>query len=396
MRKFSMALGALSAISLTFSPILFAAQGQENSTDLPKITITNFNSFTGKISKGKVRMRGSPSLDAPIIREMSKGELIIVVGETDEFYTVQPPADVKGYIFRTFVLDNKVEGNRVNVRLSPNTDAPVIAQMNSGDTVDGTISPINNKWLEVSPPTSARFYIAKEFIEKVGDEHFMAKVAKRRDEVNRLLQSNYAISQQELQKSFPDVKTDRIIANYEMISKDYADFPEQANRAKELLEELRENYLHKKISYLEALAASRQNTTVSMGQSTSSPISMQEAQTTFSADPTIRVAYWSPVENSRFEEWKASGKTGTLDDFYQDEQKNASSLTGVITPYTRSIKNKPGDYVLLNKATNLPIAFIYSTKVNLNEYVGKEVTIEGSSRPNNHFAYPAFFVLSIQ
>lgn len=388
---FKKSKAALALLSFSLSPLLFPIQAVASDDFLPKINIANFNSFTGKITKGKVRMRAQASLDAPIIREMAKGELLIVVGENDEFYAVQPPADVKGYIFRTFVLDNKIEGNRVNVRISPNTDAPVIAQMNSGDAVDGTVSTQNSKWLEVSPPISARFYIAKEFIEKVGDEHYMAKVAKRREEVNRLLQSNYAISQQELQKPFPEVKIDRITANYENISKEYADFPEQASRAKELLEELRENFLHKKISYLEALAASRQATPSLIGSSAQvSPISLQEP-----SDATVRIAYWSPVENARFEEWKTT-HSGSLEDFYNAEKANAVSLTGVVTPYTRAIKNKPGDYVLINKATNLPIAFIYSTSINLNDYAGKEVTIEGAARPNNHFAYPAYFVLSVQ
>lgn len=384
MRIVSIALGA-AFISASISPIILADDS------LPKISTSHFSSFTGKITKGKVRMRSAPSLDAPIVREMSKAELIIVLGESDDFYAVQAPADVKGYIFRTFVLDNKIEGNRVNVRTSPNTDAPVIAQMNSGDQVEGTISSANNKWLEITPPATAKFYIAKEFIEKAGDEHYMAKIAKRRDEVNRLLQSNYAISQQEMQKSFPDVKIDRIIANYELLTKDYADFPEQAGRAKELLEELRENYLHKKISYLEALAATRQLTSTA-GQSTPSFLAVKDASPL--AETSIRAAYWMPLEDAVYQEWSQT-HTGTMDDFYLEQGRNATSITGVVTPYTRSIKNKPGDYVITNKATNLPIAFIYSTKVNLHDYVGKEITLEGATRPNNHFAYPAYFVLSI-
>lgn len=387
MRTVSVALGAIFAFSATTSPFLFS-----DDNNLPKITSSNFNNFTGKISKGKVRMRSAPSLDAPIIREMIKAELVIVVGESDDFYAVQAPADVKGYIFRTFVLDNKIEGNRVNVRISPNTDAPVIAQMNSGDPAEGTISQANNKWLEITPPATAKFYIAKEFIEKVGDEHYLAKVAKRRDEVNRLLQSNYAISQQEMQKSFPEVKIDRIVANYELLTKEFADFPEQAGRAKELLEELRENYLHKKISYLEALAATRQLTST-VGQNTPTFLAVKDASPL--AETSIRAAYWMPLEDAAYQEWSQTN-IGSIDDFYLDQSRNATPMTGIITPYTRSIKNKPGDYVITNKATNLPIAFIYSTKVNLHDYVGKEVTLEGSSRPNNHFAYPAYFVLSIQ
>lgn len=354
---------------------------------LPKITVSNYDSFTGKIVKGKVRMRGSPSLDSPIIREMTKGELLIVVGEADDFFAVQPPPDIKGFIFRTFVLDNKVEGNRVNVRLAPNTEAPIIAQMNSGDTAEGTISSLNNKWLEVTPPSSTRFYVAKEFIEKVGDEHFMAKVAKRKDEVTRLLQSNYAISQQEFQKTFPEIKIDRLIANYEKITKEYTDFPEQASRAKELLEELRENYLHKKIAYLEALATNRQITSTNTLLTTAPEVK--------TPDSAFRIQLWAPIELSHYEAWRTS-HDGSIEDFYTKELENAEYLTGVVSSYSRSIKNKPGDYILINRATNLPIAFIYSTKVNLNDHVGKEITVEAIERPNNHFAYRAFFVNSIQ
>lgn len=335
--------------------------------------------FTGKVTKGKVRMRSSPSLDGPIINEMAKNDLVIVVGENEEFYAVQAPADIKGYVFRKFIIDNKIEGNNVNVRRFPNTEAPIIAQMNNGDSVDGVIV---DKWLEIAPPSSTRFYIAKEFVEKVGDEQFMARVAKRRDEVNRLLQSNYTMSQQELQKPFSDIKIDRIIANYELISKDYSDFPEQAARSKELLEELRDNYLHKKIAYLEGIAANRQQ----MGT-----IALAKPEN----DPIVRNTYWSPVENGLYEDWNKQ-HVGTIDDFYREQIDHAQSLTGIVSPYNPSVKNRPGDYVLINKITNLPIAFIYSTRVNMNDYVGKEVTVRGSERPNNHFAHPAYFVLFVE
>lgn len=360
----------------------------------------NFSSFTGKVTKNKVRMRTTSSLDSPVVRELNKGEMLLIVGESDEFYAVQPPSDIKGYIFRTFVLDNKVEGNRVNIRLSPNMDAAVIAQMNSGEAVDGTISPLNNKWLEMNPPEGTKFYVAKEYVDKVGDKNFMAQIAKRKEEVNHLLQSNYSLANQEFQKSFPDIQMDRLVANYKKIISDYPDFPDQAARANELLEELQDNYLHKKVAFLETRLENQKYVESSKNQLPVKSIATVEpagfpAVLVPSDDPHVRMTAWLPLENEKFEEWSKTHQ-GTKEEFYADEGKHAVVIKGVIAPYTRSVKNKPGDFVILKKDTQLPQAFLYSTIINLNDYLGKEVTIQGSPRPNNHFAYPAYFVLSIQ
>lgn len=360
-----------------------------SSTDLPKIEIqSSFSPFTGRATKGKVRMRTQPSLDAQVVRELSKGEMLIVTGETEEFFAVEPPSDIKGYVFRTFILDNKVEGNRVNVRLTPSTDAPVIGQLNSGETVDGTISPLNNKWLEIAPPSNAKFYVAKEYLEKVGDPNYMAKIAKRRDEVNALLSSTYLISQQEFQKSFPEINLDRIKGNYQQIARDYSDFPEQSARAQELLAELQENYVKAKIAYLEAKVKEKPSAAPVRNE----PVA-QAPQPNY-PEVLTHVNYWLPQEEAIYAEWTNGNQGASMEEFYASQSNQGQTITGVLEPYSRTIKNKPGDFMLVDKATHQPIAFLYSTKLNLQSYVGREVTFLVSPRPNNNFAYPAYFVIS--
>jgi hypothetical protein len=41
----------------------------------------------------------------------------------------------------------------------------------------------------------------------------------------------------------------------------------------------------------------------------------------------------------------------------------------------------------------LPIAYLYSTQVDLQGKVGQAVTLQAAPRPNHHFAFPAYFVL---
>jgi len=104
---------------------------------------TQFKPFTGKVKGKKVRLRTQPDLDSAVVKELQKGEYLLVVDETDDFWAVEAPSDLKAYVFRSFILDNVVEGNRVNVRLHPSTDAPVISHLNSGDLIQGTPCPSN-------------------------------------------------------------------------------------------------------------------------------------------------------------------------------------------------------------------------------------------------------------
>ena len=169
------------------------------------------------------------------------------MGEDDDFYAIRAPADVKGYVFRTYVLDNVIEGNRVNIRLEPNLEAPIIGQLNAGDKVNGQISASNNKWLEIAPPESSRFFIAKEFVEKIGDANLKVVLDKKREDGNRLLNSTLALSQNELNKPWNEINLNEINENLNKLVKDYADFPEIQSKAKELQNTVQESAFQKKL-----------------------------------------------------------------------------------------------------------------------------------------------------
>src|SRR5690606_31340485 len=64
----------------------------------------NFTPFTGQVTRDRVRMRLQPTLESPVIRELDRGDLLVVVNEVDDFYAVSPPTDMKAFIYRTYVL----------------------------------------------------------------------------------------------------------------------------------------------------------------------------------------------------------------------------------------------------------------------------------------------------
>ncbi len=384
---------------------------------------SSYDAFTGKITKNKVRLRLQPAYDGHVLREFQRNDMVVVLGETEDFYAIQPPADAKGYVFRTYILDNIVEGTRVNVRLKPDLDAPVIAQLNSGDHVEGVISPSNNKWLEIKIPSSTRYYIAKEYIEKIGDAGLMARQEKRKEDVYNLLSNTESISRLEMAKPFDQINLDGVKSNYQHIIHDYTDFPEAAAKAKELLASLQDAYIAKKLVFLES-QAQRSSTVLEAKNkqlveelhahktklaTLEQKIEKDKKETTVTNStpalvqpvkkPTqlpVNMSIWLPAEERLFAEWVEQTGKNNPNMFYEEQMKNAFILKGIVDPYTRPVKNKPGDYMLINSSSKLPIAFLYSTQVNLQDFIGHEVSIRVAPRPNNNYAFPAYFVLSLE
>lgn len=362
-----------------------------------------FSPFTGKVRARKLRMRLQPDLDGHVVKELNKNDLLSIVGEKSDFYAVEPPKGAKAYVFRSFILDNVVEGNRVNIRLKPDLDAPIVGHLNAGDRVNGTASHSNPKWLEIAMPADTHFYVAKEFVENIGGPHVKAQLDKKKQAVEQLLESASLLTTAEFRKPFEEIDVSRINRSYNTVIREYTDFPEYVSQAKEALAEVQEAYLQKKISFLEEKAnivAARDEQPVIPVETisiTEESGMMEPAATTASApvvSPTDKMQLWAPVEEALYLSWAASNDAKSMEDFYTEEKLAATTLTGIVESYTAPVKNKPGDFILRDK--DLPVAYVYSTQVNLQNLVGKKVTLIATPRNNNNFAFPAYFVLSAE
>lgn len=385
------ALPSLSAVEaepvIVQEPVIAQAPSHPVVKPVVKAPEVPFSPFTGKVKGRKVRMRLQPDLDSRIIKELNKNDFLSVIGDKGEFWAVEPPAGIKSFVFRSFILDNVVEGNRVNVRLEPNLDAPIIGHLNAGDKVDGVISAINNKWLEIAPPSGTCFYVAKEFVEFAGGPEVKHQLDKRRLAAEQLLDATSLLSSAELRKPFEEVDFDRINKGFNIVISDYNDFPEYVEQAKESLASFQEAYLQKRISHLESLPK----------------VETKPAKNDFASDAAAleslyqvsdKMKSWEPIEHALFSSWTKLGENQTLDQYYEEQKLAAVTLTGILEPYNSPVKSKPGDYIIKDK--DLPVAYVYSTVVNLQSLNGKQVKLIASPRPNNNFAFPAYFVLAIE
>ena len=413
--------GVAKTASTTQAPSILAPQNTAL-PNLPNLVAstqsTSFEPFTGVITGIKVRMRTQPGIDSHVVRETSTGEMFAVVNEINDYYAVVPPKGTKGYVFRTFVLNDIIEGERVNVRLYPDIDAPVVAQFNTGDKVSATVSDMNPKWLTLDLPSSSRFYVAKEYIEKRGDIHLIATIEKRKNEAVHHLSGVSLFAQSEIQKPFEQIDFDKINQKFNHLSKEYHDLPVINEQVREILLVFQDIYVQKKVAFLEGKSDRRSistdidpahlNRLAKLGieiKPASMDKSLVDKASTASQEIglfssvndeviTDKMMVWQPLEESLYHFWAASNSEKTVQEFYSEEEQNASVLTGIVEPYSRPVKNRPGDFLL--RCENRPVAFLYSTRINLEKHVGQKVSLIAAPRPNHNFAFPAYYVINVE
>jgi hypothetical protein len=383
-KPFAYALAVLAFVSVSS---LQAEQTEAKATSAR--SGSSFKSFTGKVLGNNVRMRTSPDLDSHIVSELLKDDYVVVTAEKGEFYAVEPPSEMKAYIFRGFVIDDVVEGDRVNVRLAPDRDAPIVGHHSTGDKIAGKICDDHPKWLEINVPAATRFYVSKEYIEYAGKPEMKVVHDKRKDAVKQLFEATELLTQKEMLKPFNEIDSDRIVHNLQTIINDYADFSTYVDQSTKALAQFQEDYLHRKIAYLEAKASKLDH-----GSGKHETYEIANKSTHEYVSPTDRMKIWEPVEEALYLSWSAMHHAKTMDDFYQDQKLKGQTISGILEAYKDPIKSRPGDYIL--KERDVPVGYVYSTHVNLEDLVGKRVNLIVSPRENNNFAFPAYYVLDAE
>jgi len=399
-------MSRLSLVLLCLSTTLVASPPQKSAPPTTaSVKKSDFKPFTGKVAASKVRLRVKPDLESHIIKQINKNDLLLIVGEENEFYAVEPPAGTKAFVFRSYILDDRVEANRVNVRLEPHPDAPIIGQLQAGETVKGQVCPLNHKWLEIPAPKSTRFFVSKEYIVQAGGPDLLPLMEKKKTQVEELLNAAFLAAEAECKKNFEEMAPQPVIERFQTILHHFADFPDAVASAKEALALLKETYLNKKISYLESKAELTsegkaellaKHRAESAAMFSDAPVivdpNLWSKRSQKKGTPTPRI--WDTIEESLYLSWTAFHSGKKIDDFYSEQTANASLLTGTIELYAESVKDRPGDFLLHRQDGSL--AYLYSTQVDLNPYVGKKITVLAAPRPNNHFAFPAYFVLKVE
>ena len=124
--------------------------------------------YLAQAKADNVIVRAGQNLNFEILCHLKKGDEVVVLGESYEWFKIKLPIDANSYISSSYVKelwDNMAEitANRVNVRADKDVKYSVIGQLSKGDKV--LIKDRSQGWFKIEPPDQSYGWVRSEFLE---------------------------------------------------------------------------------------------------------------------------------------------------------------------------------------------------------------------------------------
>ncbi len=130
--------------------------------------------FTGEITASHVNIRSGPSINYYPVGQLSRNDLVSVLGTRRGWYAIAAPHGTRCYIARQFVkpdadgTSGRVTGDYINVRaasvLAPHADFAIVNMLRSGAQVH--IVGSTSSFYVIKAPPGTRVYVLSKFVTK--------------------------------------------------------------------------------------------------------------------------------------------------------------------------------------------------------------------------------------
>ncbi|MBI2922682.1 MAG: SH3 domain-containing protein [Planctomycetes bacterium] len=131
------------------------------------------NLTLGEVTASNVNVRAGNSMNHRIVCVASKGDQVLIAGESGDFFKILAPKGSACWVGTQFVErkgdEGTITGHNVNLRPTPDTSHPVIGQLQEGDTVRIVSQDSLGTWFRIEPPRAVFAFISKKFVAVKGD-----------------------------------------------------------------------------------------------------------------------------------------------------------------------------------------------------------------------------------
>lgn len=137
----------------------FACPAQEQSPSL----------FQGELNDNNINVRSDSTVSSKVICVLNRGEPVEVVKESYEWYKIRLPKTAPSFIKKGMVMliDDKaatVSKDNVNIRLEPNESSPILGEAGKNEVIN--ILGESAEWYKIEPLSNSFGWVHKRFVNK--------------------------------------------------------------------------------------------------------------------------------------------------------------------------------------------------------------------------------------
>ncbi len=123
----------------------------------------------GKVNAGTLNIRKKPDLNARVIGQLKRGDIIDVLNELDEWYQIILKNKKEGgYVYKKYIeivreeKSGVITANNLNVRSQPNTEGEILGKVHKNDIVN--ILKELSEWVKIKY-NDREAYVFKQYVE---------------------------------------------------------------------------------------------------------------------------------------------------------------------------------------------------------------------------------------
>lgn len=129
--------------------------------------------FKAEVNENGVNIRSDSTTSAEIICQINKGERLYVISKIYDWYKIRLPLQAPSFIKKDFVdivqgNSGKIMNDNVNVRLRPDISSTILGRVNKDESVN--ILGDSGEWYRIEPVKNSSGWIHSMFVENVKDE----------------------------------------------------------------------------------------------------------------------------------------------------------------------------------------------------------------------------------
>ncbi len=194
--------------------------------------------YTGEVTGYDTNVRAGSNLNYEIVTKLQKGDLVYVAGEWMEWLKIRCPEGTALWASAGFIEDGVVTANKLNVRSGPDLKYNVICQLSRDDKVVALELSDDGKWRGIKPTDNAYLWVHKDLVKRKGEPALHDRYLERRAEFTARLKKAESEREENMKKHPRHVPFDEMIAEYEAIAEEYAEFRQEAKLASTRAREL--------------------------------------------------------------------------------------------------------------------------------------------------------------